>query len=98
MISLARKVTVAAILLMVPVAAIAQSPTSPREPVDSGAIIMPPETDQRAVRPAPEKVDPEMAVPVEKKKPRPEKVPPRKRSKEDDCQGRKELCRQSSPK
>lgn len=98
MISLARKVAVAAIPLMVPVAAIAQSPTSPREPVDSGAIIMPPETDQRAVRPAPERVDPEMAVPAAKQKPRAEKVPPRKRSKEDDCQGRKELCRQSSPK
>ena len=95
---LALKAAVAAILLMVPVAVIAQSSTSPREPVDSGAIIMPPATDQKAVRPVPEKVDPEMAVPVEKKKPRAENIPPRKRSKEDDCKGRKELCRQSSPK
>lgn len=91
----------AAVMLMVPVA-IAAQPTEPREPVSSGAIIMPPQTDPKAVKPVPEKVDPEIAVPPTGKKPLQklpqEKIPPKRQSKDDDCKGRKELCNQSSPR
>lgn len=107
------KLVLAAALLAVPILANAQASNEPRTPVDGGAIIIPPETDRKAIKPAPKNVDPEAV------KPAPGNVEPgtatqaektmrtkratqpavgKKRSKEADCKGPAELCKQDSPK
>lgn len=103
-----KKALVAALLLTVS-AAVAAASGQPKEPVDAGAIIIPPDTDPKAVKPAPKNVDPkavkpaplrvepESAAPAETKKIKPQKIPTRKRSKDADCKGSAELCKQSSP-
>ncbi|HZW11969.1 MAG TPA: hypothetical protein VFF81_02095 [Noviherbaspirillum sp.] len=113
------KVVLAAALLAVPVLANAQASSEPRTPVDGGAIIIPPDTDPKAVKPAPKNIDPGVIKPapgnVERgmepdagaqaeKKVRPKRAaqpqPPvgKKRSREADCKGPAELCKQDSPK
>ncbi|GAB3550198.1 hypothetical protein GCM10027343_33010 [Noviherbaspirillum agri] len=119
------KVVLAAALLAVPILASAQASNEPRTPVDGGAIIMPPDTDRKAVKPAPKNVDPgvEKQAPgnVERGEPRqaerqirPKRTaqPPaennrpmngkrngkKNSSREADCKGRAELCKQDSAK
>lgn len=87
-----------AILLLVSLGVAAQKADTPQEPGASGAIIIPPDTDSEAVKPAPKNVDPEIAVPPRKEKRKPDNILKKKKSKEDDCKGRAELCGQSSPR
>lgn len=107
--SMFQQALLAALLLTASASIAAQASGQPKEPVDAGAIIMPPETDPKAVKPAPKNVDPkavkpvplrvepESAAPAETKKIKPQKIPTRKRSKDADCKGSAELCKQSSP-
>jgi hypothetical protein len=102
-----RRLTILACLGLSCTAALAQTgPNAPKEPVDSGAIVVPPKTgDAEAVQraPAPAAVDPGMVAP-----PSPGKgaqaghtSPPKpttRGSKDSSCKGPAELCRQSSPK
>lgn len=100
----------AVVLMAVPAVVMAQASNEPRTPVDGGAIIIPPETDMKAVKPAPKNIDPEAVKPApgrvvpdegvraEKRKQRAEQpATGKKRSRDADCKGPAELCRQSSP-
>jgi hypothetical protein len=100
------QLTLLAFLCMPVAPALAQTgPNAPKEPVDAGAIVVPPETgDRGAVQkaPPPAAVDPGMVEP-----PKPGKTPkaghtsppPAHRgSKDSSCTGPAELCKQSSPR
>jgi hypothetical protein len=81
-------------------------PNAPKEPVDSGAIVVPPKTgDSEAVEkaPSPKAVDPGMvAPPGPGKGPQAGHTSPPKPSaqgnRDSSCKGPPELCKQSSPK
>jgi hypothetical protein len=103
-----RRLTILAFSCMAFSAALAQTgPNAPKEPVDAGAIVVPPKTgDAEAVEkvPPPAAVDPGMVAP-----PRPGKdakaghtSPPkpttRNGSSDSSCTGPAELCKQSSPR
>lgn len=107
-VNLFMKQALLATLLLSASAAVAPASGQPKEPVDAGAIIMPPPTDPKAVKPAPQDIDPkavkppsraapDSAAPAEPKRTRPQKIPAKKRSKDADCKGAAELCKQSSP-
>jgi hypothetical protein len=75
----------------------------PKEPVDPGAITVPPKSDPAAVKRPPGGIDPEIA-----RQPRagadksvdkpPQNSSKRRNSKDSSCQGPAELCKQSSPR
>lgn len=95
-------IAIAGIVLAAFIAALAQAPnaragdSAPKEAVDSGAIIMPPQTDPAAVKKLPANIDPGITAPA-RKKTRP-KVPKNQQSKDASCHGPKALCKQSSPR
>lgn len=71
--------------------------SSPRTPIDGGAIIMPPKTDTEAVRKPPQNPGP--GITVQKAKPDKmlrENIPEEKKSKKASCRGRADLCKQDS--
>lgn len=79
-------------------ACVAAAVAEPAAPVDAGVIVQPPDVDRKADKPAPNKVDPEIAVPAAQDDRKQGPAAQRKRSKQADCKGPAELCRQSRPK
>jgi hypothetical protein len=76
---------------------------APKEPIDRGAITVPPKSDPAAVKKPPEGMDPEIArQPRANANKSTDKAPPStskgKNSKDSSCQGPAELCKQSSPR